>query len=962
MSRVRAALLLAAAAVLTPAVWAQVTDLNLCIDVSGSINATELGIEIDGLKSCVGDPTLIPQDGTVNVGITVFAEGVKDILGLTNYTPGNVNTVLNALEGLKTNRQVGLDGTYLAAGLESARVMLVAGPATNDLILLTGDGAPFNDPLDINVVTASLVRDGITVCAIAVGATDEGKAVLQAIATATGGGYGEADDFNDFEALCRGCFDFFFGNCLNPTVNTDPGLCTARVACSEIGECFDDDGEPLPISCDPPGPYDVGTTPVTITCDGGTYEVTRECFVTVRDLEPPVIDCPDNVTVSCEDSIDPSETGEATATDNCGIEEITYSDQRNGGECQGSITRTWTAEDIHGNRASCTQTITLVNYQDRTSPTISCNIVGNGVDPNCEKTVTFSATIDDNCCVLKDDVLVEVVVTSGNASLTNIVVNKIQTDGNTVTVSGSALVSDLLSCPAIVQLTVNADDCCGNPAHACIKTAEVKDEVPPEIDCPDDITVEHGSFLCGDEVSEWLNSATATDNCDAVVDVTNDAPDCGFAYDSKTKVTWTATDSCGNTATCSAYITVLPAQRGRVGKKGSLLVFPFVELVWDANGDLVQDTIISLSNDGPGNIYVKSYFINGDPATPAAGGERAHPGCNKVDNHFLLTAEEPTYWSAASGQPKGLSSFTILDDGDPPGRPDPDDPASGNRVLRGYIILWATDVMEHEIRWNHLTGHATIVNLQKTEAWEYNATAYGTRCVDQGDEPLDCVSFDANGVCCDAYIIPGNLDFDGFQYDFAFGQLLLEFYAETTAQRANTAYTGASTAGPVNVNAELTLVPLSVDLRDADDNGDPPDEPVTLADYVLHDQNENRRSFTSNHCVNCWSTRTLTSIHPIFQRFFLQQDKGKARIDGIQSGFCPGSKPLALHGIELKFLDFTASGETGLAGSTLVGQLYESGNIKHDIGAQGGEVNTGGKTEKSGDGSGGNAGGSPSGK
>ncbi|MCB9849198.1 MAG: hypothetical protein H6817_00665 [Phycisphaerales bacterium] len=56
-------------------------------------------------------------------------------------------------------------------------------------------------------------------------------------------------------------------------------------------------------------------------------------------------------------------------------------------------------------------------------------------------------------------------------------------------------------------------------------------------------------------------------------------------------------------------------QRTSASEKGSLLIFPLVELRWDALGtNLVQDTFISLTNDYPDDVKVQMYFVQGDPA------------------------------------------------------------------------------------------------------------------------------------------------------------------------------------------------------------------------------------------------------------------------------------------------------------------------------------------------------------
>ena len=123
------------------------------------------------------------------------------------------------------------------------------------------------------------------------------------------------------------------------------------------------------------------------------------------------------------------------------------------------------------------------------------------------------------------------------------------------------------------------------------------------------------------------------------------------------------------------------ATDGRVSatQKGSLLIFPDVEIKWAFNTvtqtfDVVQDTFLTMTNDFPDDVTLLLYYINGDPATfPIVAGEppevieRGHPGWNHVDCEFVLTRNQPTYWSAATGLPAGCQPFSVLDPGPPPG-------------------------------------------------------------------------------------------------------------------------------------------------------------------------------------------------------------------------------------------------------------------------------------------------------
>jgi len=580
---------------------------------------------------------------------------------------------------------------------------------------------------------------------------------------------------------------------------------------------------------------------------------------------------------------------------------------------------------------------------------VFCNAFGGAVDANCEFTVTFTARVTDDCCVNADDVSVLVDLPTANATLGVPTINKQQVGEDRVDVSGSVLVSDLTGCPATVRVRINAEDCSGNAAQECEALADVNDEIPPEITCPPDITLERGDKLCNDDVQNWLDSASATDNCDTDVAVVDDSASngfaCGFPYGTTTTVTWTATDDCGNSDQCSADITILPPPRVQSSTKGSLLIFSKIELRWDASGNLIQDTFVDLTNDYPGAVNVQMYFINGDPPLAAAGNERAHPGWNWVDVGIRLTSNQPTYWSVLSGTPAGVAPFTILDPGPPPGRPDPENP--GQRVLRGYIVAWASGAAGREIRWNHLKGDAALVNYADGSAAEYTAWAFSTDCLAHGLEPLDCTMFDANGVCCaTAGPVGGVLDMDGFQFDYAFAQVLLDFFGVGS--------TALSKDGnPVVVTTDLTLHPVSADLRQETDG------PVTTkASFTIWNMNEVK--FTGlDRCIRCWD-QTLLANYGVPNHFLLpnlQTDKGVARIDGLASQQCnldydpgdtctqttggpdPGCDPrdvlsqgAALLGISIKQLNFSAGLNHETTAMNLIGLGVEPASIRADVG------------------------------
>jgi len=315
----------------------------------------------------------------------------------------------------------------------------------------------------------------------------------------------------------------------------------------------------------------------------------------------------------------------------------------------------------------------------------------------------------------------------------------------------------------------------------------------------------------------------------------------------------------------------LPAGRASTSQKGSLLIYPKVELRWDAAGQVVQDTYLSLVNDHPDSVFVQMYFVNGDLPTSAvySGGnlvERAHPGWNWVDVGIALTGNQPTYWSALNGTPGagGVSPLTVLDPGAPPGRPDPEHP--GQRLLRGYVVAYAVDSLGREIRWNHLSGSAMLVNYADGTAWEYRT--YGFQIVNPA------IPHGAQSGT------PGELHLNGLEYDSGFDLLVFNFQA-TGTQFANGAPLGPGATG-IPHDTDLTLMPLTMDLRQ--ETGGPV---TTKASFTIWNQNEVK--FTGlDRCVTCWDQHLFTAygVPNHFLRVNLQTDAGWARVDGLASQVC----------------------------------------------------------------------------
>ena len=102
-------------------------------------------------------------------------------------------------------------------------------------------------------------------------------------------------------------------------------------------------------------------------------------------------------------------------------------------------------------------------------------------DDQCEYVFEFSGTITDDCSVSAAAVDVEFSVFSDAATISNGTFQTVQVDPRTVTVSGSALVSDLTAASAIARALVVVSDGCGFE-ETRPRDVTLFDNTPPTID------------------------------------------------------------------------------------------------------------------------------------------------------------------------------------------------------------------------------------------------------------------------------------------------------------------------------------------------------------------------------------------------------------------------------------------------------------------------------------------------
>ena len=121
-------------------------DVLMCflLDSSGSIDGTEWGIMLDGLKAAVNDANIMPRDGSLQICIVQFGNAAAEELGPTIVTAASVPTILAAIDNIDKD-----DGcTALGAGINQAVSTM-----------MTGNSAIFDDPDVWKVI--NVATDGV---------------------------------------------------------------------------------------------------------------------------------------------------------------------------------------------------------------------------------------------------------------------------------------------------------------------------------------------------------------------------------------------------------------------------------------------------------------------------------------------------------------------------------------------------------------------------------------------------------------------------------------------------------------------------------------------------------------------------------------------------------------------------------------------------------------------------------
>jgi hypothetical protein len=262
-----------------------------------------------------------------------------------------------------------------------------------------------------------------------------------------------------------------------------------------------------------------GTYCVTVTDQCGQAVVLCDTVAAGVDVIRPVIVCPANVVVNANPTdCSAAATYSATASDNCQLASVTYNPASGSIFNLGTTTVTATATDNSGNTSTCTFDVTVL---DVTPPSAACQNVTVHLNNSGNATVT-AAQIDngsaDNCGSVNLSLSTSA-FTCANLGVNTVTLTVTDNSGNTSSCSATVHVQDLTAPVAVCQSLV--------------------------------LNLTNGSAT----ISANQVNGGSTDNC-SIANMSVTPSTFGCANVGNNTVVLTVTDGSGNTATCTAVVTV----------------------------------------------------------------------------------------------------------------------------------------------------------------------------------------------------------------------------------------------------------------------------------------------------------------------------------------------------------------------------------------------------------------------
>ncbi len=262
--------------------------------------------------------------------------------------------------------------------------------------------------------------------------------------------------------------------------------------------------------------------------DPNKPELRSSCIQTIelKDLTPPTIVCPQNITVSSEpDCLATVNWNVPQTSDNCTSVTLVSSHGNPARFPVGTTTVFYTATDGCGNHTDCHFTITVEANCCNKPPVLSCPADFNNCPQGIDPSVTGTAT-----------------ATPGQVGCPQPV----------VTYKDDTIYHQACSL-RVIRTWIATDPVHPNLSASCDQIINLKDEQAPSITCPANITVQSGPDCTG--TATW-NDPVTSDNCSSVsLSGSHGNGSSGFPIGT-TNIYYTAFDACNNSSNCSFTVTV----------------------------------------------------------------------------------------------------------------------------------------------------------------------------------------------------------------------------------------------------------------------------------------------------------------------------------------------------------------------------------------------------------------------
>ena len=295
---------------------------------------------------------------------------------------------------------------------------------------------------------------------------------------------------------------------------------------------------------------------LVFSADNGTtgQELYQLGFTKPRCTGKPFFTCPSNISVTTSTTSAAVTLPNVTISDNCnptGRTDSTLflSSHQSGNYNLGTTTVFYSATNAFGT-FSCTFTVKV------TSTTAACATdVLPPVIQNCPAATTVLSYNDGNC-LSKFSVNLDVI--------NNLTATDNCTLFPTLTTTFSPLLqNDCLTAGVNYTVTVRAQDARGNQATPCVfpvKFTNLACAIQPIFrNCPDDIivTIPNGQTRGQVDTSNFWNTPRLNDQCDPNARITLSHPKNTFFPLGRTRVTYASSNSQGQSAKCSFYVSVM---------------------------------------------------------------------------------------------------------------------------------------------------------------------------------------------------------------------------------------------------------------------------------------------------------------------------------------------------------------------------------------------------------------------